>query len=387
MTEAGERKPATTIVQSGRRKEWAGRIVNTPIHRASTILFETIAELDAAQRGFGSWYYGLHGTPSQWSLAEALTALEPGAAGTMLYSSGLSALSTAFLTVLSPGDELLVVDSVYSPTRRLADGFLAKMGITTRYYAADADIADGIDDRTRAILIESPGSQTFELQDVPAICAVAKARGIATILDNTWASPLLFPAMAAGVDISVIAGSKYVGGHSDLMLGAATANEAWYARLEKTTFDLGHCVSPDDAWLGLRGLRTMAVRLKAQGEASLQIARWLETRAEVGAVLHPGLPSFPGHHIYQRDFKGSGTLFSFAFAGGDVARRTRFIEALELFGIGYSWGGYESLVTPVDTKAVRTIAHRDYPGPLVRLQIGLEDVSDLIADLEQAFAA
>jgi cysteine-S-conjugate beta-lyase len=385
VTNSGDLRPDTKIVRGGRRKEWAGRIVNPPVWRASTILFDSVAELETAKRGFNSFYYGLHGTPTQWSLAEALTELEPGAAGTMLYSSGLSAISTALITVLSPGDEVLIVDTAYGPTRRLADGVLKQMQIVVRYYAPEVGtgIADILSDRTRAILLESPGSQTFEMQDVPAICAVARARGIATILDNTWASPLLFPAIAAGVDITVMACSKYVGGHSDLMLGSATANAAWFSRLEATTFDLGHCVSPDDAWLGARGLRTMAVRLRTQGVAALDIAKWLAARPEVGAVLHPALPDFPGHEIYARDFSGPGTLFGFAFAGGDVARRTRFIEALELFGIGWSWGGYESLV---DVGHCRTATQPTWPGPLVRLQIGLEDPADLIDDIAQALS-
>ncbi|UVO55600.1 cystathionine beta-lyase [Sphingomonas sp. SUN039] len=377
-------RPDTRIVRAGRRPEWAQRVVNPPVWRASTILFDDVAAIDEAKAGHGKFYYGLHGTPTQWSLAEALTELEPGAAGTMLYSSGLSAISTALLTVLAPGDDVLIVESAYGPTRRLADGFLKKMGIATRYYApgVGAGIAQLFLPQTRAVLIESPGSQTFELQDVPAICAAARAAGIATILDNTWASPLLFPAMAAGVDISVLACSKYVGGHSDLMLGSATANAEWFPRLERTTFDIGHNVSPDDAWLGARGLRTMAVRLKAQGAATLEVADWLANRPEVSNVLHPARPDFPGHAIYARDFKGSGTVFSFALATADVARRTRFIEALQLFGIGWSWGGYESLVTPVDPGARTGLPWA--PGQLVRLQIGLEDVRDLIADLAQA---
>ncbi len=381
-------RPDTQIVRAGRRREWAQRVVTPPVWRASTILFDTIAELDAATPGHGSFYYGLHGTPTQWSLAEALTALEPGAAGTMLYSSGLQAVSTALLTVLRPGDELLMVDSVYGPTRRLADGILRQLGIAVRTYApgVGGGIAALFSENTRAVLMESPGSQTFELQDVPAICAAARERGIATVLDNTWASPLLFPAMAAGVDISVLACSKYVGGHSDLMLGSATANERWFAQLERTTFDLGHCVSPDDAWLAARGLRTMAVRLRVQGAATIAIAQWLAARPEVSEVLHPALPGFADHALYARDFKGSGTLFAFAFATGDVARRTRFIEALSLFGIGYSWGGYESLVTPVDLNTTRPQTSRHQPGQLVRLQIGLEDTADLIDDLAQAFA-
>jgi cysteine-S-conjugate beta-lyase len=380
--------PATKIVQAGRRREWTQHVVNTPIWRASTILFDSVEDVENSKPGFGRHYYGLHGGPTQWTLAEALTELEPGAAGTMLFSTGLSALSTSLLTVLSPGDELLMVDSVYGPTRRLADGFLARMGISTRYYAPDvgASIAELFSETTRAILMESPGSQTFELQDVPAICAAAREHGIATIIDNTWASPLLFPAIAAGCDIAVQACSKYVGGHSDLMLGSASANAKWYPRLERTTFDLGHAVSPDDAWLGARGLRTMGVRLQAQGEASLRVAEWLEARPEVGEVLHPALPTFPDHALFKRDFAGSGTVFSFAFEEAGVARRTRFIESLQLFGLGWSWGGFESLVTPVDVQKSRTLPCRHADGKLVRLQIGLEDVDDLIADLEQAFA-
>jgi cysteine-S-conjugate beta-lyase len=384
VTDDDRYHPDTKIVRGGRRREWTGRIVNPPVHRASTILFDDVAAIDASKPGLGSYYYGLHGTPSQWSLAEALTDLEPGATGTMLYPSGLSAVTTALLTVLSPGDELLMVDSVYDPTRRFADGVLKKLGVATRYYAPDSNVADQFTDRTRAILIESPGSQTFEVQDVPAICAAARVAGVTTILDNTWASPLLFPAMAAGVDISVMACSKYVGGHSDLMLGSATANAAWFPRLERTTFDLGICVSPDDAWLGLRGLRTMGVRLKAQGAAGLEIATWLSTRPEIATVLHPALPGCPGHAIYARDFSGPGTVFSFVFAGGDTARRTHFIESLKLFGIGWSWGGYESLVTPVDLANKRSAAASAWAGPIVRLQIGLEDVHDLIDDLTQA---
>ena len=378
----------TKLVQGGRRKEWHGRIVNPPVHRASTILFDSVADIDASKPGLGEYYYGLHGTPSQWSLSEALTALEPGAAGTMIYSSGLLAVTTALLTVLSPGDDVLIVDTAYGPTRRFADGFLKRMGVTVRYYPPEigAGIAALFNPATRVVLLESPGTQTFEMQDVPAICAVAKAAGVATILDNTWGSPLLFPAIAAGVDMSVMACSKYVGGHSDLMLGSATANAEWFARLERTTFDLGQCVSPDDAWLGLRGLRTMGIRLKAQGAASIEIARWLAKHSKVGTVLHPALSDFPGHEIYNRDFAGSGTVFSFTLAGADIAARTRFIEALRLFGIGWSWGGYESLVTPVDLDGVRTATKPDHDGPIIRLQIGLEDVSDLIADLEQAFA-
>jgi cystathionine beta-lyase len=352
------------------------------------MLFDSVAEMRAAAPRFGEAYYGLHGTPTQWALAEALTELEPGAGGTMLYSSGLAAVTAALLTVLKAGDELLMVDSVYGPTRRFCDGFLARNGISTRYY--DPMIGEGISeligDRTRAIFLESPGSGTLEVQDVPAICAAAKARGVATLLDNTWATPLLFPALTAGVDLSILAGTKYVGGHADLMLGSVTATRDWYSRLERTSWDLGHSVSPDDAWLASRGLRTMEVRLRRHEESALTVARWLEQRPEIARVLHPALPGCPGHEIWKRDFRGSSGLFSFLLAGGDDAARTRLIDALRLFGIGYSWGGYESLAVPVDPERLRTATQWRAEGPLVRLNIGLEDAADLIDDLERGLA-
>ncbi len=384
-----DRRPDTKLVHGGRRREWRSRLVNPPVNRASTILFDSVAELREAAPGFGRLYYGLHGTPSQWALAEALTELEPGAAGTMLYSSGLAAVTAALLTVLAAGDELLMPDSVYGPTRRFCDGFLKRYGIATRYYdpSAGTGIAEMIGERTRAIFLESPGSLTMEVQDVPAICAAARARGVATLLDNTWATPLFFPAIAAGVDLSILAGTKYVGGHSDVMLGSVTANAAHYPGLERTSWDLGQSVSPDDAWLCSRGLRTMGIRLRQHEASALRIARWLKARPEVGAVLHPGLADCPGHEAWKRDFKGSSGLFSFALKGAGDEERTRFIEALQLFGIGYSWGGFESLAVPVDPERLRTATIWRAEGPLVRLQIGLEDPDDLIDDLAQALAA
>jgi cystathionine beta-lyase len=381
------KRPDTGLVHGGRRKEWRGPQVNVPVHRASTILFDDVAALKAAAPSFGKAYYGLHGTPTQWALAEALTELEPGAAGTMLYSTGLAALTAAIMAVLAAGDEILVTDSVYGPTRRFCDGLLKRYGVTTIYYdpMIGAGIADLIGERTRAILLESPGSLTMEVQDVPAICAAAKARGVATLLDNTWATPLFFPAIAAGVDLSILAATKYVGGHADVMLGAVTANADWYPRLERASWDLGHAVGPDDAWLGSRGLRTMAVRLRQHEASALKVAHWLKARPEVGAMLHPAFPDCPGHDVWVRDFRGATGLFTFALRKGGDAERTRFIDALELFGIGYSWGGYESLVLPVDPKPIRTATRWQAEGPLVRLHIGLEDPDDLIADLAQAF--
>jgi cystathionine beta-lyase len=372
---------ATVLVEGGRRKAWRGRLVNPPVERASTILFDSVAELEGNRPALGAYRYGLQGTATQWALAEALTELEPGAAGTALYSSGLAAITAALVTVLSTGDELLVTDSIYGPTRKFCDSVLKRFGVTTRYFdpLVGAGIAELFGEKTRAILLESPGSQTMEVQDVPAICVAAREREIVTLLDNTWATPLFFPAIAAGIDISIIAATKYVGGHADVMLGAATANSAHYERLQRTSWDIGHSVSPDDAFLGSRGLRTMAVRLKQHEESALKIAQWLKEQAKVGRVLHPALPDCPGHELWNRDFRGSSGLFSFELQGGD---RAAFVETLEHFGIGYSWGGYESLALPVDP--VRTVSEAPARN-LVRLHIGLEDADDLIADLARAF--
>jgi cysteine-S-conjugate beta-lyase len=377
-----EKGAATVLVEGGRRKEWRGRLVNPPVERASTILFETVADLDGSRPGLGEYRYGLQGTATQWALAEALTELEPGAGGTALYSTGLAAITASLMAVLSAGDELLVTDAVYGPTRKFCDTALKRFGVATRYFdpLAGSQIREVFGQKTRAILLESPGSQTMEVQDIPAICAAARERGIVTLLDNTWATPLFFPAIAAGVDISVIAGTKYVGGHADVMLGAATATPEHYDRLQHVSWDLGHSLSPDDAFLGSRGLRTMAVRLRQHEESALKVARWLKEQPQVGRVLHPALHDCPGHELWKRDFKGSSGLFSFELKSGD---RVSFVESLKHFGIGYSWGGYESLVLPVDP--VRSISQPPAPG-LVRLHIGLEDPDDLIADLAQAFA-
>jgi cysteine-S-conjugate beta-lyase len=380
MMSEDRKRQSTVLVEGGRRREWRGRLVNPPVERASTILFDSVAELGSSRPGLGEYRYGLQGTATHWALSDALTQLEPGAAGTLLYSSGLAAMTAALQSVLSAGDELLVTDSAYGPTRKFCDTILKRFGVTTRYYdpLIGAAIGELVGDTTRAVLLESPGSQTMEIQDVPAICAVARERGIATILDNTWATPLFFPALAAGVDISVVAATKYVGGHADVMIGAATATTQYYTRLERTTWDLGHAVSPDDAWLASRGLRTMAVRLKQHEAAALKIAHWLKQQPAVGPVLHPALPDCPGHELWKRDFKGSSGLFAFELRGDAAA----FVDTLELFGIGYSWGGYESLALPV--RPLRRVS-RAAGDNLVRLHIGLEDPEDLIEDLARSF--
>lgn len=375
---------STRLIESGRRREWRRRLVNVPVERASTILFDSVDELRGNTAGLGSYRYGLQGTASHWALAEALTDLEPGAAGTILYPSGLAAITTPLLAILSPGDELLAPDSVYGPTRKFCDTMLQRLGIATRYYdpSIGAGIADLLSDATRAILLESPGSLTMEIQDIPAICTIARDRGIVTLLDNTWATPLFFPAIANGVDITILAATKYVGGHADVMLGSATATKEYYRHIETSTWDMGFALSPDDAWLGSRGLRTMAIRLKQHEENALKVARWLKQRPEVGLVLHPAFSDCPGHELWKRDFKGSSGLFSFELKNGGDSARVEFINALQLFGIGYSWGGFESLVLPVDpTRAVSTPPAQN----LVRLHIGLEDPDDLIADIASAF--
>lgn len=385
--------PATRLVQAGRRGEWAaipgqpGGIVSPPVWRASTILYDDVAHLRAAEGDtHHRLFYGRRGTPTSWSLAEAITQMEPEAAGTQLFPSGVAAIVTALLAVLKPGDELLMVDSAYGPTRAFCDGMLAEIGVTTRYYdpLIGGEIESLCSARTRAIFLESPGSLTFEVQDVPAIVAVAKARGIVTLIDNTWATPLLLPALGLGVDISILACTKYIVGHSDVMLGSVTATAAYWPAVRKRAYALGQMASPDDAWLGARGLRTLDVRLRHQGASALAVAHWLERRPEVRRVLHPALPSCPGHAAWARDFAGTSGLFAIELDGGSDAARAAFIDALALFGIGYSWGGFESLALPVDPAPLRSAARWQGRGPLVRFNIGLEDPNDLIADLEQA---
>jgi len=396
MAQGPDHKPATRLVQAGRRPEWTGPAVNPPVWRTSTHLFADCADLKAGRpNADGHFYYGRRGTPTQWALAEALTELEPGSAGTVLYPSGTAAIAGALLAVLRPGDALLVTDNAYEPSRTMALGLLKRMGVEARFFdPLDVDAyRAAFTDRTRAVLLESPGSLTMEVCDVPALARIAREHGAVSLLDNTWASPLGFPALTRGCDIAVMSLTKHVGGHSDLMMGSASAGERWHARLRQTAQSLGQVVSPDDAALALRGLRTMAVRIERSTASALAVARWLDGRPEVARVLCPMLPGAPGHELWRRDFTGGCGLLSFVLASRDEAARARMIDALTLFGIGYSWGGYESLVIPVDPAGIRSIsswppADCD-PGDRwgVRLSVGLEDAGDLIADLEQTFAA
>jgi len=383
-----EEGEGTRLVKAGRRREWTGRAVNPPIWRASTILFDTVAELEAARPRFGEFQYGRNGTPTQWALAEALTELEPGAGATRLFPSGSAAVATALMMVLGSGDELLMVDSAYSPTRLLCDSVLKRMGVTTHYYdpLVGAGIAELVGERTRAVFLESPGSLSLEVQDVPAICAAARERGVVTILDNSWATPLLFPAIPRGCDISVLACTKYIGGHSDVMLGSVTVRPGLTQRLDQIVKVMGQTASPDDAWLALRGLRTLGVRLRRHGESALTVARWLAEQPQVARVLHPALADCPGHELWARDFTGASGVFTFVLRGGDAAARDAVLERLEHFGIGYSWGGYESLAVPADPGPLRTATSWAAEGPAIRLSIGLEEPADLVSDLRGALA-
>lgn len=394
--------PATRLVGAGRSAEWTGTpsqpgsVVSPPVWRASTHLYPNAAAVHAGKPNEdGHFYYGRRGSPTQWALADALTELEPGAAGTVLYPSGVAAIAGALLAVLRPGDVLLMTDNAYEPTRSMARGLLKDMGIETRWFdPLDSEgFAAAICEQTKAVLLESPGSLTLEVQDVPALSALARTRGIVVVLDNTWAGPLAFPALERGADITVMSLTKHVGGHSDLMMGSAAAGEKLYAKLRKTAQGLGQVVSPDDASLALRGLRTMGLRLERETASALALAQWLDGRPEVARVLCPMLPGSPGHDIWTRDFSGGCGLFSFVFKGKDSAARDAFIDALGLFGIGYSWGGFESLVTPIDPKGLRTATQWPLPGMNaadcfgVRLSIGLEEPADLMTDLERGLAA
>ena len=389
MSSKKPQKPATKTVTAGRRSALTGPVVNVPVWRASTHLYENVAAFEAGKSGNqdGRFFYGRRGSPTQWSLAEALTEMEPGAHGTMLYPSGVAAIACALLSVLKSGDVLLMTDNAYDPSRSLADGFLKRFGVETRYFDPLFTDYDALFcDRTKAILLESPGSLTFEMQDIPAICAAAKKHNVVTLLDNTWATPYFHTALDKGIDMAILSCTKYIVGHSDVMIGSVTTHEKYWTRLRQTGQQLGQTVSPDDAYLASRGLRTLSVRMKAHEASALQIAKWLQTQPDVAGVFHPALPECPGHDIWRRDFTGSAGLFSFIHKG-DAATAAAFVDALELFGIGYSWGGFESLALPVQPEKYRSVVSWDKEGTLIRLQIGLEDTDDLIADLDQAFTA
>jgi len=374
-------RTATEVVLAGRDPSEQHGFVNTPIYRGSTVLSPTVADFVGKK---GRYLYGRRGTPTTDALAQAITRLE-GGAGTALVSSGLSAITTALMSVVRSGDHVLVADAVYGPTRNFCDTLLSGFGAEVTYYdpLLGAKIADLFRPNTRAVFLESPGSLSFEMQDVPAIAEIARARGAAVLMDNTWATPLFFRAHDFGVDLSIQAGTKYLGGHADANLGTISATEQYWPQVKETTGSLGLNPGPEDAFLMMRGLRTLSVRLDRHMESGLKVAHWLEGRPEVLRVLHPALSSHPQHALWKRDFTGACGLFSVVLKPKPQAAVNAFIDALELFGIGASWGGYESLIIPFDCTKLRTATPWKPGGPTVRLHIGLEDPDDLIADLEQ----
>jgi cystathionine beta-lyase len=381
------RRTATKIVTAGRDPESYHGFVNPPVYHASTVLYPN-AEDFLAHRA--RYQYGRRGTPTTEALELALQELEgPQCAGVSLLPSGLAAISAALLAIVRAGDHVLVTDSAYGPTRNFCGQILSRLGVTTTYYdpGIGGAIAELILPNTRAVYLESPGSLSFEMQDVPAIAKAAHAKGALVLMDNTWATPLYFRPLDYGVDLVIQAGTKYIGGHSDVMLGTVSANAATVAALKNTVRLTGLCEGPDDVYLGLRGLRTLGVRLDRHYESGLAVARWLEGRSEVLRMLHPALPSHPGHAIWKRDFTGASGLFSMVLKPVPKKAYHAFIDTLELFGIGASWGGYESLAIPFDCAPLRTATRWEPGGPTVRFHIGLEAVEDLLADLERGFAA
>ncbi len=382
-SKTSDQRPDTLLVTAGRHPHENHGFVNPPVIHASTVLFETV---DAMTSKGARYTYGRRGTPTSEALEEALDALE-GSAGSVLAPSGLGAISIALLSCLSAGDHLLVTDSVYQPTRHLCDTVLSRLGIETSYFdpLIGADIGSVMRGKTRAVFVEAPGSQTFEMQDVPAITAAAKARGATVLMDNTWATPLFFKPLAHGVDLSIQAGTKYIVGHSDVMLGTVSASEGAWKALKATHGAMGQAVGPDDIYLALRGLRTMGVRLARHQESALKVARWLEGRPEVARVLYPALESDPGHALWRRDFSGASGLLGVVLHDVAMERVKAMLDGLALFGLGYSWGGFESLAIHADPRGYRTATTWQAEGPLVRFHIGLEDVEDLLADLAAGF--
>jgi cystathionine beta-lyase len=358
--------------------------VNPPVVHASTVLFPDAATMASRNQ---KYIYGTRGTPTTDALAAAIDELE-GSAGTILVPSGLAAVTVPLLAFLSAGDHVLIVDSVYNPTRRFADTMLKRLGVEVAYYDphVGAGIAGLMQPNTKVVFTEAPGSNTFEMQDIPAIAKAAHAGGAVVMMDNTWATPLYFRPLDHGVDVSIHAATKYPAGHSDVLLGTVSANEACWERLHETFLTLGCCAAPDDVYQVLRGLRTMGLRLERHRDSALAVARWLEGQTGVAQVLHPALESHPGHAIWKRDFSGSSGIFSIVLDGGGQKKAHAFLDALELFGLGYSWGGYESLAVHVFL-GDRTVAKGHYGGPVLRLQIGLEDVDDIKADIARGLAA
>ncbi|HET9903413.1 MAG TPA: cystathionine beta-lyase [Xanthobacteraceae bacterium] len=377
----------TRLVTGGRDPFSHHGFVNPPVYHGSTVLYPRAADMVAHR---GRYVYGRRGTPTSEALENALREIEgPACAGVALMPSGLSAIASALMAVLKAGDHVLVTDNVYRPARNFCNSVLSRFGVETTYFdpLIGGDITALFRPNTRAVFLESPGSQSFEMQDVPTIAEAARRKGAVVLMDNTWATPFYFRALEKGVDLSIQAGTKYIVGHSDVMLGTVSANAALLPRLKQYVTAAGLCVGPDDIYLALRGLRTMGVRLRRHQESGLAVARWLQQRPEVLRVMHPALPDDPGHAIWRRDYTGASGLFSIVLKPVPQEAVFAFLDSLSLFGMGASWGGYESLVIYFDCKEYRTATAWNPGGPCLRFHIGLEDVDDLIADLEHGFAA
>jgi cystathionine beta-lyase len=379
-------KDATLVTTLGRDPEANHGIVNPPTWRASTILSPTLEAYENRRYGEPTTY-GRYGTPATAALQEAVARLE-GGHRSIAVASGKTAISATLLALLAPGDHLLVVDCVYGPTRRFADGMLRKLGIATTYVppGCGAGIAAHLRPETRVVFLEAPGSWTFEMQDVPAIAAVAHAAGAVVVMDNTWASPLYCKPFALGVDVSIQAATKYIGGHSDLMMGTITTTAELFERVRHGVFEVASAAGPDETMLALRGLRTLAVRLERHMRNGLILAEWLRSRPEVLRVMHPGLPDDPGHALWRRDFLGASGLFGFVLRPCDKRQLAALLDPLELYGMGASWGGFESLLIPTDPRPLRTAVPWTEPGQSMRIHVGLEDPDDLIRDLEAGLA-
>ena len=371
--------PETVLTHVGRHPEQVFGYVNTPVFRGSTVLFKTLDDLENYAHPYR---YGRTGNPSSHAVESVVTELE-GAAGTVLAPSGLAAISTALLSVVSAGDELLVSDSVYDPTRLFCAETLKRFGIETRFYdPRGTDLASLITERTRAIFVESPGSLTFEVQDLPAIADLVRNRNIAIIVDNSWATPLFYQPLRLGADIVVHAGTKMFVGHSDAMFGTISATETYWPQVSRTHRLAGICASPDDCFLAARGLRTLAIRMREHEERALDLARWFEAQPTVRQVFHPGLQQHPDHAIWKRDFTGSGSLFSVLLEPAPREAVAAMVNNLELFGMGYSWGGYESLCLPIHPERNRTAIQWTAEGEMFRIHVGFEAVDDLKADMQ-----
>ncbi|MEZ9719976.1 cystathionine beta-lyase [Vibrio splendidus] len=378
----------TKLITAGRDKKWTNGVVNPPVQRASTVVFNSVEEKRKAtiNRANKTLFYGRRGTNTHFAFQDAMVEVE-GGAGCALYPCGTAAISNAILSFVETGDHILMVDTCYEPTRDFCDTIMKKMGVETTYY--EPTIGEGIQDlikpNTKVLFTESPGSVTMEVQDVPTLARIAHEHDIVVMLDNTWAAGVNFSPFDFGVDISIQAATKYIVGHSDVMLGTAVANEKCWDQLREQSYLMGQCVSPDDAYLALRGIRTLDVRLRQHAESSLKVAKWLETRPEVDHVRHPALESCPGHEFFKRDFTGGNGLFSFVLKNSNPQATTALLDGMTHFSMGYSWGGFESLILanePSSFNSLRTIANPNFEGTLIRVHIGLEDVDDLIADIE-----